>query len=104
MSETMKSNKKPNKTTTYMVCGVDEKGLVVEEAKKQLAVDNIPGLPMEISTGNFQATKTLDGKTEVRDDKGNLIGYLEGDGTISRRLETMDRNAKRKDDTVMEHE
>ena len=93
MSETMKT--KPNNTTNYIVFG-KEKELVVSESKSQDAVHMIPGIPMEIPVGECTITnETPDGRIQVIDkETGNVIGYLDSDGTLNRKLAVKDREKK----------
>ena len=63
-------------TTTYMVCGTDGKGLIVEEAKEQPAVGQIPGIPMEIVVDTHNCKIMPDG-TIVREGRnGQNLGKV----------------------------
>ena len=97
MSETSKTKKIPDNLINYIVFG-NENELEINEtgANTQEAVHNVPGIPMEISAVDCTITnETPDGRTAVLDNAGNIIGYLDGDGTLNRKLAEIDKNKAR---------
>ena len=91
MSETKKI---PDNLINYIVFG-NENELEINEtgANSQKAVHNIPGIPMEISAVDCTITnETPDGRAQVVDkETGKVIGYLDSDGTLNRKLAEKDR-------------
>ena len=106
MSETSKSKKEvPNNVINSIAYGVDEKLKIerVTENEHKANVNNIPGIPMEIEPEDFIVTnETEDGRTAVIDKKtGKIMGYLDSDGTLNRKLDEIDRKKAREEG--MEH-
>ena len=81
----------PEKTLNYVACGIDEEIKIL--AANEQNIDGVPGIPLVIEAEDFTVTnETKDGRTEVINTKtGELIGYLEEDGTLNRKLEEMDK-------------
>ncbi len=100
MSDTKKSKEVPNNIIGYMVYGIDEKLKIdnVRGNKQEANIDNIPGIPMEIGVEeNIITNETPDKRIAVKDKKtGKIIGYLDKNGKISRKLEEMDKESKEK--------
>lgn len=107
MSDTDIKKQVPNNIINYIVCG-EEPGkepniyeMNAAAAKTQEAnLNNIPGIPMEIIGEEFVVTnETEDGRTVVKDGKtGEVIGYLDPDGTLVRKLEEIDKKRAREQD------
>lgn len=100
MSETSKSKKEvPNNVINSIAYGVDEKLKIerVTENEHNANVNSIPGIPMEIETeSSIFTNETKDGKTAVIDKKsGTIIGYLDKNGTVNRKLEEIDRKQEK---------
>lgn len=100
MSETKKSRKIPNNVINYTLQGIDEK-LKLENVKgnsQEANINNIPGIPMEIPMENDVITnETKDGRAVVKDKNGKIIGYLDPDGTLNRKLAEIDKKKAREE-------
>lgn len=95
----MSETKKMDRIIPYMMMGCEKDNkLAIKDSNKQPT--NIQGIPMEIKFGKANecivTNETKSGKVAMIDKKtGELIGYLEGDGTINRRLADKDKKEKR---------
>jgi len=99
MSDT-KNQEVPNNVINYIVYGQEQEKLKITETAKNTQdanIYNIPGIPMEIQGEEFIVTnETKDGKVVVKDKKtGDIIGYLDPDGTLVRKLEEIDRKQEK---------
>lgn len=94
MSETKKTNNIPEKTLNYVAFGKGKEIQII--AANEQIIDDVPGIPMEIEPGDFIITnETEDGRTKVIDKKtGKLMGYLDSDGTLNRKLNEKDKKAR----------
>ena len=104
MSET---NKKTNNKRA-IACGdmklVDGKELVLDQenySPSRQEVNQLAGMEIKFDEANecTVTNETPDGRVAVLDKStGKVIGYLEGDGTVSRKLEAKDKEAKKEEE------
>ena len=96
MSETNKKTKN-NPAIACADIKTDGKQLIIEQGKYGPSRDDINELAgIEIKLEDATVTnETPEGRIAVRDEKtGDVIGYLDNDGTIKRKLGEIDKSKK----------
>ena len=82
----------------------NKKEITVEQGKygpSRKEVNQLAGMEIKFdeTTECTVTNETPDGRVAILDKStGKVIGYLEGDGTISRKLEAKDREAKKEEE------
>ena len=102
MSETIKKTGKAIVACGDLKTNENNKGITIENGTCFSSAEKIGLTGMEIDFGEDKActitNETPDGRTAVIDKKtGNIIGYLESDGTLNRKLSEIDRKKSREE-------
>lgn len=92
-----------NKSNTAVACGelkTDEKKIISIEhgayGPSKNEINQLAGKEIKFDEESTVTNETPDGRTAMIDKKtGNVIGYLDGDGTLNRKLAEMDRKEQR---------
>ena len=91
MSDTKNIPNNPIIGYTIIMSGKD-KNIEIKQAEGRPSGE--PSIPVEIPIiHNTITNETPDGKTVVTDKRGNVVGILDNDGRIIRKLNEEDRNA-----------
>lgn len=92
-----------NKSNTAVACGelkTDEKKVISIEnglyGPSKNEINQLAGMEIKFDEESIVTNETPDGRTAMIDKKtGNVIGYLDSDGTINRKLTEQDRNTRK---------
>ena len=93
-----------NKSNAAIACGDmklkdDGKGIIIDQGNygpSKNEINQLAGMEIKFDEECIVTNETLNGTIAMIDkNTGELIGYLEGDGTLKRKLEEKDKKAKR---------
>lgn len=89
-----------SKSNAAIACGdmkvnEDGKGIIIDQGSygpSKNEINQLTGIEIKFDEECIVTNETKDGKTAMIDKKtGKLIGYLEEDGTVRRKLEDIDK-------------